>query len=64
MVNPPNVFAWVVCVHICLRGVGADGLGEGLVDFEDGAFGAVVAGELGLVLALYDGEGVHNVGAL
>ena len=29
---------------------GLHGLGEGVVDFEDGAFGAVVAVELGLVV--------------
>ena len=37
------------------------GFGEGVVDFQDDAFGAVVAVELGLVLALYDGEGVQDV---
>lgn len=38
------------------------GGGEGVVDFQDGAFGAVVAVELLLVLALYDREGVHDAG--
>ena len=38
------------------------GRDEGVVDFQDDAFGAVVAVELGLVLALHDGEGVHDVG--
>lgn len=41
---------------------GLHGFGEGVVDFEDDAFGAVVAVELLLVLALYDGEGVQDVG--
>ncbi len=40
---------------------GCDGLGEGVVDLEDGFFGAVVA-VFGLVLAFDDGEGVHDVG--
>ena len=40
---------------------GADGLGHGVVDFEDDALGAVVA-VLRLVLTLDDGEGVHDVG--
>ena len=33
----------------------ADGFGEGVVDFEDDALGAVVAVELGLVVGLYEG---------
>ena len=52
---------------------GFHGLGEGVVDFEDGVFGDVAAGfdhlaggvlfgGAGLVLALHDGEGVHDVG--
>jgi hypothetical protein len=41
---------------------GADGFGEGVVDFQDDVFGAVVAVEIGLVLALHDGEGVQVVG--
>ena len=40
----------------------SDGLLHGVVDLEDDAFGAVVAVELLLVLALDDGEGVHDVG--
>ena len=43
-------------------GAGALAVGEGVVDFEDGAFGAVVAIEFGLVFALYDWEGVQDVG--
>ena len=39
---------------------GLHGLGEGVVDLEDGFFGAVVA-VFGLVFALHDGEGVHDV---
>ena len=35
-------------------------LTEGVVDLEDGGFGAVVA-MFGLVLALHDREGVHDV---
>ena len=41
---------------------GADGIGHGVVDFEDDALGAVVAVILLLVPAANDGEGVHNVG--
>ena len=47
------------------RLIGLAGLhrgGDGIVDFQDDAFGAVVAFELGLVLALHDGEGVQDVG--
>ena len=40
---------------------GSDCLGHFVVDFEDGAFGAVLAIFL-LVLAADDGEGVHDVG--
>ena len=40
---------------------GTDGLGESVGDFEDDAFGAVVAGKLCLVLALHVWEGVHDV---
>ena len=43
----------VACLH---------GVGEGVVYLEDDAFVAVVAVELGLVLALHDGEGVQDVG--
>src|SRR5262245_30457902 len=39
-----------------------NGLGEGVVDFEDNALCAEVAVELLLVLAPNDGEGVHDVG--
>ena len=41
---------------------GAHGLGEGVVDVEDNAPGAVVTIELRLVLAADDGEGVHAGG--
>ena len=41
---------------------GALGGGESVVDFEDGAFGAVIAVELGFVFALHDGECVQDVG--
>ena len=40
----------------------ANGLGEGVVDLEDDALGAVFAVELLFVLAADDGEGVHDVG--
>src|SRR5512137_69972 len=56
--------AWVSRWRIKAGLVGLAGLhggGEGVVDFEDDAFGAVVAVELRLVLALYDGEGVQDV---
>lgn len=43
-----------------VRQAGLHGLGEGVVDLEDGLFGAVVA-VFGLVFALHDGEGVHYV---
>ena len=39
---------------------GGDGVLHGVVDFEDGSLGAVFA-VFCLVLALYDGEGVHDV---
>ena len=41
---------------------GAGGFGHGVVDFEDDALGAVLAVPLGFILALHDGEGVHDVG--
>jgi hypothetical protein len=41
---------------------GAHGRGEGVVDFEDDAPGAVVAVELRLVPTADDGEGIHDVG--
>ena len=42
---------------------GLHGLREGVVDFEDDAFGAVAPVELLLVLALHDGEdGIHSSG--
>ena len=44
------------------RGSGADGFGHGVVDFKDDALGAVIAIPLGFILALHDGEGVHDVG--
>ena len=44
-----------------VRGAGGDGLGEGVVDLEDGFFGAVGA-VFGFVFAFDDGEGVHDVG--
>ena len=44
-----------------VRHTGPDGLGHFVVDFEDDALGAVFA-VLFLVLALDDGEGVHDVG--
>ena len=37
------------------------GVGEGVVDLEDGVFGAVGA-VFGFVFAFEDGEGVHDVG--
>ena len=40
---------------------GADGFSHGIIDFEDDALGAVIAVTLGFVLALHDGEGVHDV---
>ena len=54
---------------VCRRGIesvlvglaGADGLGEGVVDFEDDTFGAVVAPLL-IVFALHDGAGVQDAG--
>ena len=42
---------------------GAGGFGEGVVDFEDGALGAVVAVG-GEVFAFDDGEGVEDVGGV
>ncbi len=39
-----------------------DGAGEGVVDLEDGFFGAVVAVVFGFVFAFDDGEGVHDIG--
>ena len=39
---------------------GLDGLGEGVIGFEDDALGSVVAPLL-FVLALDDGEGVHDI---
>ena len=38
------------------------GFGEGVVDLEDGFFGAVVAVVFGFVFAFDDGEGVHDIG--
>ena len=54
----PRVCWWWVESRL-IRFTGLHGGGEGVVDFEDGAFGVVVAVELGLVLALHDGEGLH-----
>ena len=46
-----------------VRLAGAGGFGEGVVDFEDDALGAVLA-VLGDVLAADDGEGVEDVGGV
>lgn len=57
--------AWVSRWRIKAGLVGLAGLhggGEGVVDFEDDAFGAIVAVELFLVLALHVWEGVQDVG--
>jgi hypothetical protein len=45
-----------------VRDAGADGLLEGVVEFEDDAFGAVVAVGFLFVLAADDGDGVVDVG--
>ena len=46
-----------------IRLAGAGGFGQGVVDFEDGVFGAIGA-VLVDVLAADDGEGVEDVGSV
>ncbi len=53
-------WGWIEAGWVGLAGL--YGFGEGVVDLDDGAPGAVVAVESFLVLAASDGEGVHNVG--
>ena len=55
----PRIGGWRVEPGL-VRLAGADGLGHRVVDFEDDAFGAVVAVVLGFVLAADDREGGHN----
>jgi hypothetical protein len=45
-----------------VRLAGAGGFQQGVVDFEDDAFGAVVAVVFFFVFAADDGEGVEDVG--
>ena len=42
--------------------VGAAGLGESVIDFEDDAFGAVVVIEAFFIPLFHDGKRVHDVG--
>lgn len=56
----PRVCWWWIKPRL-IRLAGLHGGGEGVVYFKDDALGAVVAVELGLVLALHDGEGVQDV---
>ena len=46
-----------------IRLAGLHRFGEGGVDFEDGAFSAVFAVELGFVFTLHDEEGVSDFGS-
>ena len=57
----PRICWWRVEAGL-VGNAGTDGLGDRVVDFEDDAFGTVVAVVFGLIPSLHDREGVHDVG--